>query len=199
MEKFEGAEIYELVFFPQTPVISIQLRLNRPIQGWRSSCSWTVRPTIRPCTEGHYPDFLRLQSKVTVGPTRSKRISWMQRWTYHMAVTGHSAIQTILHTTSMWNLITTVGHRRQVTAVTRLPRWRRRKTRLQVRPLFTMLQGMDRCYFWHANIYRIGLTCGTGLSGHRAPKKHSRALAFFGGWLDQKRRVTDGWEAGDST
>ena len=33
----------------------------------------------------------------------------------------------------------TVGHRRQVTAVTRLPRWRRRKTRLHVRPLLTML------------------------------------------------------------
>ena len=33
----------------------------------------------------------------------------------------------------------TVGHRRQVTAVTRLPRWRRRKTRFQGRPLLTML------------------------------------------------------------
>ena len=32
-------------------------------------------------------------------------------------------------------------------------------------------------------------------------RKPSGALAFFGGggWLDQKRRVTDGWEAGDST
>ena len=33
----------------------------------------------------------------------------------------------------------TVGHGRQVTAVTRLPRWRRRKTRLQARTLLTML------------------------------------------------------------
>ena len=33
----------------------------------------------------------------------------------------------------------TVGHRRQVTAVTRLPRWRRRKTRLRGRPLLIML------------------------------------------------------------
>ena len=41
--------------------------------------------------------------------------------------------------------VLTVGHRRRVTAVTRLPRWRRRKTRLHVMPLFTMLQGMDRC------------------------------------------------------
>ena len=42
----------------------------------------------------------------------------------------------------------TVGHRRGVTAFTRLPRWRRRKTRLQVRPHFTMLQGMGCCNFW---------------------------------------------------
>ena len=52
--------------------------------------------------------------------------------------------------------------------VTRLPRWRRRKTRLQVRPLLTMLQGMDRCDFWHANRYWIGLTCDTEMAGHRA-------------------------------
>ena len=57
----------------------------------------------------------------------------------------------------------TVGHRRRVTAVTRLPRWRRRKTRLQTRPLLTMLQGMDRCDFWHANGYWTGLTLQTGI------------------------------------
>ena len=36
-------------------------------------------------------------------------------------------------------ILFTVSHRRRVTAVTRLPRWRRRKTRLQARPLLTML------------------------------------------------------------
>ena len=61
-----------------------------------------------------------------------------------------------------------VGHRMRVTAVTRLLRWRQRKTRLQVRPHFTMLQGMDRCDFWHVNMCWIGLTCGTGMSGHRS-------------------------------
>ena len=51
--------------------------------------------------------------------------------------------------------LTTVGHRRQVTAVTRLPRWRRRKTRLLGRALLTMLWGVDRCDFWHASRYWI--------------------------------------------
>ena len=45
----------------------------------------------------------------------------------------------------------TVGHRRQVTAVARLPRWRRWKTRLQARALLTMLWGVDRCDFRHAS------------------------------------------------
>ena len=49
----------------------------------------------------------------------------------------------------------TVGHRRQVTAVTRLPRWRRGKTRLQGRALLTMLWGVDGCDFWHARRYWI--------------------------------------------
>ena len=88
--------------------------------------------------------------------------------------------------------VVTVGHRRRVTAVTRLPRWRRRKTRLQVRPHLTMLQDMDRCNFLHATRYWIGRTCGTGISGHRASGWSSGALAFFGGG-----RVTWSKEASD--
>ena len=88
--------------------------------------------------------------------------------------------------------IYTVGHRRQVTAVTRLPRWRRRKTRLQVRPLLTMLQDMDSCNFWHANRYWIALTCDTVIFGHHASERSSGALTFSGG-----RRVTWSKEAGD--
>ena len=86
----------------------------------------------------------------------------------------------------------TVGHRRRVTAVTRLPRWRRRKTRLQARPLLTMLQGMDRllqgmdrCDFWHASRYWMGLTCDTVIFGHHESEWPSGALVFSGG-----RRVT---------
>ena len=86
----------------------------------------------------------------------------------------------------------TVGHRRQVTAVTRLLRWRRRKTRLQVRPLLTMLQDMDRCDFWHANRYWIALTCDTVIFGHYAAERSGGALRFSDG-----RRVTWSKEAGD--
>ena len=101
--------------------------------------------------------------------------------------------------------VVTVGYSRRVTAVTRLPRWRRRKTRLQVRPHLTMLQDMDRCEFLHATRYWIGRTCGTGISGHRASGWPSGALAFFffflggggggdlikrGEWLTVGRRVT---------
>ena len=63
----------------------------------------------------------------------------------------------------------TVGHRRQVT-VNRLPRWRRVKIRLHVRPLLTLLRGMDRCYFWHGIRYWIGLTCDAVMVGHCASK-----------------------------
>ena len=74
--------------------------------------------------------------------------------------------------------ITTVGHRRQVTAVTRLPRWRQRKTRLEARPLLIMLQDMDRCDFWHANRYCIWLTC------YAVPcSKEAGDWGFRGGWL----------------
>ena len=86
----------------------------------------------------------------------------------------------------------TVGHRRRVTAVTRLPRWRRRKTPLQVRPFSTMLQDMDRCDFLHANSYWIGLTCYTIMFGHYASEWSDGALAFSDG-----RRVTWSKEADD--
>ena len=84
-----------------------------------------------------------------------------------------------------WYTTPTVGHRRRVTAVTRLPRWRRRKTRLQVRPHLTMLQDMDRCDFLHATRYWIGLTCDIVMFGNHASKWPSEALVFSGG-----RRVT---------
>ena len=71
------------------------------------------------------------------------------------------------------------------TAVTRLPRWRRQNTRLQVRPFLTMLQDMERCDFWHANRYWIGLACGTVIFGHHVSEWPSEALEFSGG-----RRVT---------
>ena len=81
--------------------------------------------------------------------------------------------------------LVTVGDWRQVTADTRLPRWRQRKTRIQARPLLTMLQGMDRCEFWYASMYWIGLTSNTVIFGHHAPEWPSGALVFSGG-----RRVT---------
>ena len=84
----------------------------------------------------------------------------------------------------------TVCHRRRVTAFTRLPRWRRRKTRLQVGQLLTMLQHMDHCYFWHANRYWIGLACDTVMFGNHASE--CGAHVFSGG-----RRVTLSKEAGD--
>ena len=85
-----------------------------------------------------------------------------------------------------------MGHRRQVTAVTRLPRWRRRKTRLQVKPLLTMLQDMGRSDFLHAKRYGIELTCDTLIVDHHASEWPRGALVFSGG-----RRVTSLKEAGD--
>ena len=38
-------------------------------------------------------------------------------------------------------------------AITRLPKWRRRKIRLQGRALLTLLWGVDCCHFWHASRY----------------------------------------------
>ena len=73
-----------------------------------------------------------------------------------------------------------------------LPRWRRRNTRLEVRPLLIMLQDMDRCDFWHVNRYCIWLTCYTVMFGHYASEWSSGALAFSGG-----RRVPCSKEAGD--
>ena len=86
----------------------------------------------------------------------------------------------------------TVGHRRRVTAVTRLPRWRRRKTWLQVRLLLTILQDMDRCDLWLANRYWIGLTFYTVIFGHYASEWSNRTLAFSDG-----KQVTSSKEAGD--
>ena len=88
--------------------------------------------------------------------------------------------------------LNTVGHRRQVTAVTRLPRWQRRKTWLQVRPLLTTLCGMARCDFWNASRYGTYLTCHIIMAGRFAPEQPVGTLAFSvrSGWLDQKRRVT---------
>ena len=99
------------------------------------------------------------------------------------------------------SLIITVGHRRQVTAVTRLPRWQRHKTWLQVRLLLTMLQDMDPCKFlackqvlhstnlWYSNLWSLRIRmvyCGTCI------------FPAGGGWLDQKRWVTEGSEGGNS-
>ena len=89
-----------------------------------------------------------------------------------------------------------MGHRRQVTAVTRLPRWRRQKTRLLGRTLLTMLWGVDRCDFWHAIRYWIKLACRlvaqwmsvTASLDHLT--EHSR-FSVGGRWLDRKRRVTE--------
>ena len=66
------------------------------------------------------------------------------------------------------------------------------ETRLQVRPLLTVLQDMDRCDFWHVNRYWIGLTCGTVMLGHHASEWPSGVPVFSGG-----RRVTSSKEAGD--
>ena len=51
---------------------------------------------------------------------------------------------------------------------------------------------LGRCGFWHANRYRIWITCDTGMSGDRVTArkdiiaKHSHFSAG-GRWLDQKR------------
>ena len=86
----------------------------------------------------------------------------------------------------------TVGHRRRVTAVTHLPRWRWQETWLQVRLLLTILQDVDHCDCWHANRYWIGLTCYTVIFGHDASEWSNGTLAFSGG-----KQVTSSKEASD--
>ena len=89
---------------------------------------------------------------------------------------------------------TMVRHPRQVTAVTRLPRWRRRKTWLQVRLLLTMLQDMDHCDFWHVNRYWIVLTCDTTMFVRYASERSSGELAFSGRrWMTWSKEAVD-WE-----
>ena len=86
----------------------------------------------------------------------------------------------------------TAGHRRRVTAVTHLPRWRWQKTWLQVRLFLTLLHDMDDCDFLHANRYWIGLTCYTVIFGHYTSEWSNGTLAFSGG-----KQVTSSKEAGD--
>ena len=105
---------------------------------------------------------------------------------------GFAISRTLSHNVGCCIIIVTVGHRRQVTAVTRLPRWRRRKPRLEVRPPLIMLRDMDRCDFWHANRNCIWLTCYTVMFGHYASEWSSGALVFSGG-----RRVPCSKEVGD--
>ena len=89
----------------------------------------------------------------------------------------------------------TVGHRRRVTAVTCLPRWRRRKTRLQVRPLLPYYRAWIFAIFGMR--YRIYLTRHKIMGGHPAPEQPNGALGVFfrrkagdsirsGGWLNHK-------------
>ena len=113
--------------------------------------------------------------KCTAVSSRTGPVAWCD----HESSTGVKFLR------ALHSAIFTVGHRRQVTAVTRLPRWRRQKTRLQVRPLLTMLQDMDRCDFLHANRYWIGLTCDAVMFDPHASERRSGALVFSGG-----RRVT---------
>ena len=49
----------------------------------------------------------------------------------------------------------TVGHRRRVTAGTRLPWWRRRKTRLQVTPLSKEAGDPTTKYNWEAIVFNV--------------------------------------------
>ena len=60
---------------------------------------------------------------------------------------------------------------------------------------------MDLCDFWYANRCWIWLTCDTVMFGHHTSEWPSGTLIFrweAGGWLNRKRRVTKGSEAGDS-
>ena len=141
-----------------------------------------------------------------VDRTTTKCFEWNPPWvfTHKVPVTGKNPI--FLHEEPLWwkhiinsniDVMTwiirfTMGHRRWVTAVTRLPRWRQWKIWLQVRPFLTMLQDMDGCDFWHANRYWIRLTSDTVMFVHYTSKWCNGALAFSGG-----RRVTWPKKAGD--
>ena len=92
----------------------------------------------------------------------------------------------------------TVGHRRRVTAVTHLPRWRWQKTWLQVRLLLTILQDIDHCHFWHANRYWIGLTCYTVIFGHYKSEWSNSTLAFSGGKQVTSSKEASDWRFGDA-
>ena len=128
--------------------------------------------------------FVTFIQNVMVDNKKQNKCVWDDLSIEHMGLIRQGDESTPWYDTSSPPLAT-LGHRRRVTAVTRLPRWRRWKTRLQVRPLLTMLQDMDRCDILHASIYWIGLTFYILMFGHHASEWHNESLVFSGG-----RRVT---------